>query len=252
MLVRVIGRPGGVKDLWPTPFYLWLLARTLAYAGCVAVIATVLALPAAIVLGRGRGMVTTVLWLLLPAALLMPSITYAYGWSQFLRLVNLTPDFATPPDIVRCIWTLATWLWPIPAGVLGLALRGVDTDVQQQAMLDGALWRLTARQLAGPAAAAMAVVVVRASQEFAVYEPTGISVVATEVRMVFETGAYSSPDNPITASFIGGGGFAAPNIGGETDVPDSPDAAARLNQLPGLQSRGLNGQDARASGAVAT
>ena len=72
--------------------------------------------------------------------------------------------------------------------MLGLALRRVDADVQQQALLDGALLRVTARQLAGPAAAAMACVVVLASQEFAVYEPTGISVVATEVRMVFETG----------------------------------------------------------------
>jgi sugar lactone lactonase YvrE/ABC-type glycerol-3-phosphate transport system permease component len=39
-----------------------------------------------------------------------------------------------------------------------------------------------------PAVAALAVVTVLATQEFAVYEPTGISVVATEVRTVFETG----------------------------------------------------------------
>ena len=50
---------------------------------------------------------------------------------------------------------------------------------------------------------------VLAMQEFAVYEPTGISVVATEVRMVFETGAFSSPDNPITAPMGGGGGVGA-------------------------------------------
>jgi DNA-binding beta-propeller fold protein YncE len=42
--------------------------------------------------------------------------------------------------------------------------------------------------MAGPALAALAIVTVLAMQEFAVYEPTGISVVATEVRTVFETG----------------------------------------------------------------
>jgi ABC-type Fe3+ transport system permease subunit/sugar lactone lactonase YvrE len=252
MVVRVVTQPAGVRTLLPTAFYWWLLSRTVGYAAGVSIIATVLAIPAAIVLGRGRGWTARVMWLVLPAALLMPSITYAYGWWQFLRIVAHQPAWGSTRDVLRCIWTLATWLWPIPAGVLGLALRRTDVDVQQQALLDGALWRLTARQLAGPAAAAMACVLVLASQEFAVYEPTGISVVATEVRMVFETGAFSSPDNPITASFIGGGGFAAPNIAGETDVPDSPDPAARFSQATGLLSRGLNGQDARAGGAVAT
>src|SRR5262245_64095394 len=57
-----------------------------------------------------------------------------------------------------------------------------------------------------------------AMQEFAVYEPTGISVVATEVRMVFETGAYSSPDNPITQQF----GFGS-NV---RSLPDQPARAA--------------------------
>jgi ABC-type Fe3+ transport system permease subunit/sugar lactone lactonase YvrE len=259
MVLRVVTEPAGIRSLLPTTFYLGLLARTVGYAAGVAVVATVLAIPAAIVLGRGRGWAARALWLLLPAALLMPSITYAYGWWQLLRIIGDQPEWGGPLDVLRCIWTLATWLWPIPAGVLGLALRRTDVDVQQQALLDGALWRLTARQLAGPTAAAMACVLVLASQEFAVYEPTGISVVATEVRMVFETGAFSSPDNPITASFIGGGGAAAPSSADE-GIPDSPDAPARLNQAPGLQSnqapglqsRGLNGQDARAGGAVAT
>src|SRR5438046_3995801 len=57
---------------------------------------------------------------------------------------------------------------------------------------------------------------VLAFQEFSVYEPTGISVVATEVRMVFETGAFSSPDNPITAPLQGG-----------AEVIGSPDQGAR-------------------------
>jgi ABC-type Fe3+ transport system permease subunit len=81
--------------------------------------------------------------------------------------------------------------------MIGLSLRRMDTAVQQQALLDGALRRVTFRQLLGPIVASLAIVTVLATQEFAVYEPTGISVVATEVRMVFDTGSVSSITNSI-------------------------------------------------------
>ena len=208
LLWQILANPSALAGAVPSGFQLRLLTRTLAYSAAVAAVATAVALPAAVVLGRGRGWVATVMWFALPVSLLMPSIAYAYGWSQFLRIARdgtpLVPG--GPADVLRCILTLAGWLWPIPAGVIGLALRRVDVNLQQQALLDGALWRVTARQVAGSAAAAAACVTVLASQEFAVYEPTGISVVATEVRMVFETGLYSSPTNPINAPMGGGGG----------------------------------------------
>src|SRR5438067_10036997 len=115
----------------------------------------------------------------------------------------------------------------------------MDTQVQLQALLDGALWRVTLRELAGPLAAAAAVAAALAMQEFAVYEPTGISVVATEVRMVFETGAFSSADNPITQQMGFGG---------------SADSRATMQKAEGLQSLGdvHADQSARAGAAVAT
>ena len=82
----------------------------------------------------------------------------------------------------------------------------MDTNVQQQALLDGALYRITLRQLLGPIIASLAIVTVMASQEFAVYEPSGISVVATEVRMVFDTGFVSSPTNSINSPVSQGAG----------------------------------------------
>src|SRR4051812_46024865 len=160
-----------------------------------------MALPAGVVLGRGPGVLAKLLWLVMPISLLLPSIAFAYGWKQFFRLVHLDFVPAGKADVMRCIWTLATWLWPLPAGVIGLSLRRLDIQVQEQAMLDGALWRTTFRQIAAPMLAAFCLVTVLAVQEFAVYEPTGISVMATEMRMVFDTGAFSSPDNPITQTF---------------------------------------------------
>jgi ABC-type Fe3+ transport system permease subunit len=47
-----------------------------------------------------------------------------------------------------------------------------------------------------------------------VYEPTGISVVATEVRMVFDTGATSSPENPIAGPSLQGSGAKSPDQAG--------------------------------------
>jgi ABC-type Fe3+ transport system permease subunit/DNA-binding beta-propeller fold protein YncE len=226
-VARVADRAGA---LLPTRFYLGLLGRTLAYSVAAALLATLLAIPAALVLGRGRGPVARALWLLLPATLLLPSITYAYGWSQLLRLLDLTPDFASSADVLRCVWTIAAWLWAIPAGVLGLALRRVDVNLQQQALLDGALGRLTARLLLAPAVASVACVAVLAGQEFAVYEPTGISVVATEVRQVFETGAFASLDNPMTAPFISGGSAAADD--GENGSQD-PGARSQEGEAAG-------------------
>src|SRR5436305_895821 len=85
-----------------------------------------------------------------------------------------------------------------------------NPEVRREFVPD-ALRSVTFRQLLGPIVASLAIVTVLATQEFAVYEPTGISVVATEVRMVFDTGSMSSADNSISASMTGGTGKEAPD-----------------------------------------
>ena len=210
ILLTLAGSEQVRAELSISSFRLALLGRTVLYGMLVAVLATTLAVPAALVLGRGPGWLRRMLWVVLPAGLLMPSLAYAYGWSQFVRLwreqfaaIGVVFDPAGFWDVVRCTWTLAGWLWPIPAILIGLGLARMDVGVQQQAAVDGALWRITLRQLAAPIAASVAVVTLLATQEFAVYEPTGISVIATEVRMVFETGAFSGMANPMTVPLGG-------------------------------------------------
>jgi len=198
IVLQLVSNPSTLQELRLDAFRIHLIVRTIVYNASVATVATALAIPAAIALGRGRGLFAKLLWVVLPISLLLPSLTFAYGWKQQLRICHLDFEPAGFADVARCIWSLATWLWPVPAVVMGLSLRRVDTNVQQQALLDGIYWRVSARQLLGPALASAAIVAVIALQEFAVYEPTGISVIATETRMVFETGAFSSPDNPIT------------------------------------------------------
>jgi ABC-type Fe3+ transport system permease subunit len=182
-----------------------LLLRTLGYDSAIAVVAVLIAVPAAAAIGRPRAWLARPLMVLLPIALLLPSIAFEYGWKQVLRLCGAFPSPQSAGDIARCVWTLAAWLWPIPAALGAWALRKTDQSILEQARLDGVLSRVTARILMRPMAIGLAIVLVIASQEFAVFEPSGISVVATEVRMVFETGAMSSSENPIAQTFGSGG-----------------------------------------------
>jgi ABC-type Fe3+ transport system permease subunit len=218
MAIVLLSNPQVRGEFNLTAFRSELLGRTIGYNLLAALIATAMGIPAAFVLGRGRGLLARILWVALPAALLLPSLSFAYGWSQFVRLMREHVAFLHgsfkpngPADIFRCIWSLGTWLWAVPATLIGLSLRRMDTSVQQQAVLDGALLRVTLRQLLGPIIASIAIVTILATQEFAVYEPTGISVVATEVRMVFDTGAVSTPENPITIPGLLGAGAKSPD-----------------------------------------
>ncbi|HEV7302202.1 MAG TPA: hypothetical protein VGN72_22885 [Tepidisphaeraceae bacterium] len=200
VLWQIATHPAALGEIVGDQFRLLLLARTVGYNAIAAIVAVLLATPVAIVLGRRRGPLVALMWAVLPGSLLIPSIVYSYGWSQFLWIVNsygwsrffglsdvkLNPG--STADIARCIWSLAAWLWPIPAGLMGLALRRLDGNLQQQAVMDGVLGRVTLRLLWPTIASALAIVLVLAMQEFAVYEQTGISVIATEVRTVFDTG----------------------------------------------------------------
>ncbi len=215
LLWLIAMHPGALVELPGDPFRLRLLGLTALYSLGAGVIALLLALPGAVVIGLGGRRQAAVAAGVYGMLLLLPSLTYAYGWSQFLRMFDLTPAWTSPADVFRCVWTLACWLCGVPAVAVGLALRGTDADVLQQSLLDGAPGRIIAGLLLRPAAASVLVVAILASQEYAVFEPTGISVIATEVRMVFDTGAFSSSGNPI-ASGVGSAGD-----------PLRPDQAAR-------------------------
>jgi ABC-type Fe3+ transport system permease subunit len=197
-----------------------VLGRTLLYNCAAAILATLMALPAAVVIGRGRGWLARILLVIIPIGLVMPSITYTYGWLCFFDLIHVTFVPAEPKDVIRCIWTLACWLWPLPAIGIGFSLRFLDSEIQQQAVMDGRLWRITWRQLSGAIIASLAMVCALSIQEFAVYEKSGISVISVEARTVFETGAFSY-GNP---SWI-----SQPNLSGSAITLNRTDQASRAS-----------------------
>ncbi len=197
MAAQLLLHPSTIAQLRLSSFRAELLGRTLLYNSAAALLAILMAIPAALAIGRSRAWPARLLLALLPISLLYPSIAYTYGWSHVFLLVGITFKPAAASDVLRCIWTLACWLWALPAIGIGLALRHLDPQLQQHALLDGGLWRITARLLAGPAFACFAATFVLAIQEFAVYEPSGISVMATEIRTVFETGVPGSTPQAI-------------------------------------------------------
>lgn len=227
MALTIASHPRAVLELHTDAFRLKLLARTLLLAGGAAAGAVLLGLPAALLIGRTRR-AATALWLLLPVPVLVPTLVLTYAWTQALELLHARPVPQSVLDELRCVAVLATWLWPIAAGVMGVTLRRTDAAVLEQAALDGALGRLLARRLVTPGIAAFLICAALASQEFAVFEPTGISVMATEIRMVFETGAFSSSLNPIAALQ---GGLSTGEL--TADQPDRA-AAALATGLPAI------------------
>ena len=165
-----------------------LIGRTLLYDSLATLLAFAIALPVAIGLGRATPGRALVILAAMVASLLQPPVVFLYGWSQVLGQMGHEIQPQSAADVARCIWTLACWLWPIPAAVLGLALRSIDHDLLDAARLDGAQRRVRAAQLVGPAIGAAAITLAMALQQFTVFEQTNILVVATELRTVFSVG----------------------------------------------------------------
>jgi ABC-type Fe3+ transport system permease subunit len=200
-----IAHPRAVVDGFTHARLMDLFLRTTLYGVSAAIGAVAIGLVPAVAIGRRTTRLARALWLVVPLPLLLPSIVIQYGWQEALHIAHIETVPQSRGDIVRCIFILAAWLWPIPAMLIGLSLRRIDASLLEQASLDGGLRRLLVRRAITPALAAGAICMMLALQEFSVFEPTGISVLATEVRMIFETGLLSSADNPI-ASLNGGVG----------------------------------------------
>src|SRR5687767_9277175 len=102
LLMQLLTRPEVWSEAQWDSFQVGILGRTLLYNASAAFLAVVMCLPAALVVGRGRGVTSRVILLLLPLAVIMPSITYTYGWMQVFRLAGIFLEPAGPADVLRC------------------------------------------------------------------------------------------------------------------------------------------------------
>lgn len=159
--------------------------RTFLHSASVATLACAVGVPAGLSLGFSRRrQALAVVMLALP--LLVPTLVHSYAWREALMLVRLDPRPQSFADELRCVITLTAWSFPVPAGVIGLYLKRVDTSPLLQATLDGVFTRAAVRSAVPAIAAAWAAVFLLASQEFSVFEATGLRVLSTELRISWE------------------------------------------------------------------
>src|SRR5687767_9127345 len=72
--------PDVLREIRFTRFHAGLLGRTIGYNAAAAGISMVMAIPGALVIGRGRRRLAAAIMLALPLGLMLPSIAYTYGW----------------------------------------------------------------------------------------------------------------------------------------------------------------------------
>lgn len=188
MAYQLMTNPEIWREAVPDAFRWKLIARTFGYSFLASSLAMMISIPVAIALGTG-GRFVRLLWFILPVPLLVPSVVITYGVGMLLERLGFVPVPQSAGDVVRCLIAIACWLWPIGAMMLAYALRRLDANLLMQARLDGALVRIVARLLAPTLLLTWLVTLLLSLQEFAVFERTGISVISTEVRSIFETGA---------------------------------------------------------------
>jgi ABC-type Fe3+ transport system permease subunit len=189
LVVQLATHPHVIADAVPDRFRWWLIARTFGFNAMAAILATLIAIPVGLAISIGRGLGSRLLGIVVCVPLLMPSLVMTYGWKQVYAVFGYDPMPQSAADVLRCVVALASWIWPVPAMTLAFALRRIDPDLLQQARLEGVEGRMLVRLAAGPVVLGFLAAMLLSLQEFAVFEPSGISVIATEVRAVFETGS---------------------------------------------------------------
>jgi len=134
-MVAVVCRAVGGGDVEQVEFAVsarqWtLMGRTagLAFAGVGA--ALMLSLPGAYAVGRiGRIADTPFVVAILVIPLLVPPMVGAFGWQRALGVAGEWSPHA------RCVWIWASWLWPIPAVVIGSGWSRVGRGAYEAALL---------------------------------------------------------------------------------------------------------------------
>jgi len=146
--------------------------RTAGIAAGTALLATVLAMPVVFAAGHARGgLARRTLTSLTLVPLLAPPCVFAYAWMLVSseqgwpgRLLGILGFNAAAAGPVRAVIALATWLWPVPALLMGAAYRHGGEAAYRMARLDAGAWRAFVRAglpaVRGAVVAGMAVVFV--------------------------------------------------------------------------------------------
>lgn len=107
---------------------LGLLWRSIWLAACATLVALVLSLPGAYVVGRMGSLARhPFVAMLLGAVLLFPPMVYTFGWQRLLPV--------SVPATLSCIGVWALWGWPIPALIVGTGFSRTGRASHEAALL---------------------------------------------------------------------------------------------------------------------
>ncbi len=126
-----LGEISSTASLFPSDRQLGLLFKTITLAVCGTLLATVLAIPGAFVIGGSRRLTQLpFLTALIVLPLLLPPMVMAFGWQKILGAhwsTSWSPLF-------RTVWIWASWAWPIPALILGTGWSRTGRDIYESSI----------------------------------------------------------------------------------------------------------------------
>jgi sugar lactone lactonase YvrE/ABC-type Fe3+ transport system permease subunit len=161
--------------------------RTATLTLVATLLAATLAIGPGIVLSRGRGVAFLAMLALAAATLAIPEAAWSYGMAEAWRQSIGTPARDSWSDLARAAMTTALQVWPIPAGVLAVALARVPADVLEAATLDGARGRMVTRLVTPLLLAGAAAAFLLASRQVTAYDQSGIVTSGVLVRDAYLT-----------------------------------------------------------------
>lgn len=166
------------QSIWPTARQWGLFGRSLWLAAWATVVGVLLSLPAAYVVGRlGRLIRSPTPGVILLAPLLLPPMVQVFGWQRLW--------FGGTGDELLCVWVWASWLWPIPAMLIGTAWARWGRCAYEAAILDAppqrAFGQVVLPLLVRQAGMGALILLALYLTEYSVPHACGLIVLATEL-----------------------------------------------------------------------
>ncbi len=168
----------------------WLLfVRTAGLAVVATLVATVLALPVAFVIGGRRSS-----WMvsLVTLPLMLPAMVLVFGWQRYWG--SVTPGLEGWAPWLRTMWCWAGWGWPVAALVIGAGwLRGGRSGYES-ALMDASGWdsfrRVGLPNVTRHVAVSMLILFAVLIGEYSVPHANGVIVFSTELLAIAEGDAF--------------------------------------------------------------
>ncbi len=201
LLVRALRCDAGTLLSVFSERYWMLLAKTVGLASGAAVLAMVLGLPAAFVVGGRRSTLVTGL-VVLP--LMMPAMVMVFGWQRFWG--PYTPGLEGWAPWLRAMWCWACWYWPVVALMVGAGWARGGRAAYEAAVLETTGW-VAFRRAALPGVArhaGMAALVLMAVMvgEYTVPHANGVIVLSAELMAIAEGEPFDAAGGKIAVGCV--------------------------------------------------